>query len=165
MFTISQIIRLISSVLGIVSDADLNKKRMYIMNGISNALTTISYFMINAITGGICSALSVLRNIYVYFSKKKPSVYIGTIYTIIVIFISLPSIESAMSVLPVAIILIYSWALFTNNMKLIKIAIIIVDVLGIIYDLYVWSPVGIIANAISLILTVASEVIYYKKKH
>ncbi len=53
MFIISQMIRFIASILGIAADADLNKKRMYILNGISNALTAISYFMINAITGGI----------------------------------------------------------------------------------------------------------------
>ena len=34
-FLYSQIIRLVSSVLGIIADADLNKKRMYIENGLS----------------------------------------------------------------------------------------------------------------------------------
>lgn len=164
MFVISQIIRFISSVLGITADADLNKKRMYILNGLSNALTAISYFMINAVTGGICAAISVLRNIYVYFSKKKPSIYVRVLYSIIVILISLPNIDGMVSILPVAIILIYGWSLFSDNMKLIKISIIIVDILGIIYDFYVGASVGVLANAISLVLTIASEVLYFGKK-
>lgn len=166
MFIISQVLRFISSVLGIASDAELNKKNMYITNGVSNLLTSISYFMINAITGGICSALAVLRNMYVYFFKKKTPIYVIIIYTIIVIMISIPSIVNIVSIIPILIILIYSWSIFKDNMKLIKIAIIIVDILGIIYDFYVWAPIGVLANAISLILTIASEILYYKNmKH
>lgn len=164
MFVISQIIRFISSVLGITADAVLDKKRVYILNGISNALAAISYFMINAVTGGICAIISVLRNVYVYFSKKKPSIYVGVLYTIIVILISLPNINGIVSILPVAVILIYGWSLLSDNMKLIKISIIIVDILSIIYDFYVGAPVGVLANAISLFLTIASEVLYFGKK-
>lgn len=164
MFVLSQILRFIASILGITADADLNKKRMYIVNGISNIFTAISYFMLNAITGGICAGLSVIRNIYVYFSKKKPSLYIGVIYSVLVILVSMPSIKSLISILPIAIILIYSWALFTDNMKFKKISIIIVDIIGIIYDMYVWAPVGVIANAVSLILTICNEICYFTRK-
>ncbi len=164
MFVISQVIRFIASILGIASDAELNKKNMYITNGVSNLLTSISYFMINATTGGICSALAIMRNMYIYFSKKKTPIYVVVIYSTIVTLISISSIKDIVSILPITIILIYSWAIFKDNMKLIKIAIIIVDILGIIYDFYVWAPIGVLANAISLILTIASEILYYKRK-
>ncbi|MBP3708041.1 MAG: YgjV family protein [Clostridia bacterium] len=163
MFIISQMIRFIASVLGIAADADLNKKRMYILNGIGNALTAISYFMINAITGGIGSTISVLRNIYVYFSNKRPSTIVAIIYSIIVIAISIPEINGIVSIIPIVIVLLYSWALFSDSMKLIKLSIIIVDILGILYDFYVGAPVGVVANALSLILTVISEIKYFKK--
>lgn len=163
MFIISQMIRFIASILGIAADANLNKKRMYILNGISNTLTAISYFMINAITGGIGAAISVLRNIYVYFSNKKPSTIVAIVYSIIVIAISIPEINGIVSIIPIVIVLLYSWALFSDNMKLIKLSIIIVDILGIIYDFYVGAPVGVAANALSLILTVISEIRYFRK--
>ena len=163
MFIISQMIRFIASILGIAADADLNKKRMYILNGISNTLTAISYFMINAITWGIGASISVLRNIYVYFSNKKPSTIVAIVYSIIVIAISIPEINGIVSIIPIVIVLLYSWALFSDNMKLIKLSIIIVDILGIIYDFYVGAPVGVAANALSLILTVISEIRYFRK--
>lgn len=61
-FVIAHIIRLISSLFGILADRANDIKRVYLYNAIYSFLTGVQYFLLGAITGAICSMLAIFRN-------------------------------------------------------------------------------------------------------
>jgi hypothetical protein len=156
MIIAAQFIKLLSSIFEIMADRANNKNKMLIYNGIYNTLSGIQYLLLNAITGALCSFLTIIRNIIMYIFKKDTPLYIVIIYFILLFFINLNSINSLLTFLPVLLVMIYTMALYTNDIKVIKISVIITCSLEIIYDYVFHAYVGIAVCIIDIILVALS---------
>ena len=60
MMLTAQILRLGAAVFTMMSDKTTEKSKIFLYNGIGNLLCGIQYFLLNAITGGICCILALL---------------------------------------------------------------------------------------------------------
>ena len=73
---LAQIFRAISSVFEIMADRENEPKKIFVYNGIYNLFCAVQYFLLNAVTGGICSVLAIVRNILFAICKNKKYLFI-----------------------------------------------------------------------------------------
>ena len=160
----AQVFRLISSVFYLAGDRSNNKKKIYSFNAIYNFFNGIQYLLLNAITGALCSFLAILRNIFLYRYGKKVPIWSFVSYLLIVLVLNLFVYDGLISILPFFLVLFYSVALYTGNIRYIKYSIIITCLLEIIYDVYYKAYVGIIVSIIDIILVTISLYKLNKRK-
>ena len=156
MFILAQIIRLVSAVFEVMADAANSKKHIYIYNGIYNFLAAISYFMLNAFTGGIGCLAAILRNVLFYKSKDKVNVFVLIGYLLFVLVLTLIDVPNIIAFIPFLLVAIYTLGLYSNNVKTIQYCILIVGVLEIIYDFVCKSYAGIAICVFDMIIVVIS---------
>lgn len=153
---LAQIFRLISSFFYISGDKSNNRKKIFTYNGIYNFFSGIQYFLLNAITGAICSFLAIIRNIVLYKNAKKVPIWGMVIYLMIILVLNLLIYDKPISLLPVLLVFIYSIALYIGDIMIIKYSVILVCLIEIIYDIYYKAYVGIAVCIIDIILVIIS---------
>ena len=153
MILIAQILRVIAALFSILSDKAINIKKIFLYNGINNLFCGISYFCMNAITGGISAFLALFRNILFYQYKEKVTIKEVLLYFVIIILFNISSINGIVSCIPALLVIIYTSALYTKNTLYIKYACIITSLLEIIYDYVYCIYVGIFVCVLAIILT------------
>lgn len=156
MVVLAQFFRIISAVFEILADKDSDKKRIFFYNGIYNGFCAIQYFLLNAMTGGICSILAILRNFLLMYCDKKYLYFILPIYFTSLYLINYSSYDGFLSYLPVFMVIMYTCALFVGNIYGIKITVIVCVLLEIIYDLYYGAYMGMIICVIDAIFVIIS---------
>ena len=149
---LAQIFRIIGSVFSIISDKSNNMKKIFIFNSIGNFFNGISYFFIDAITGGIGNLIAILRNVIFYKYKDKVKISTLIVYFIITILLSIKSITEIISVIPIVLVIIYSCAIYTNKPIVIKYSVLVICLLEIIYDFVYHAYVGIVVCIIDITL-------------
>lgn len=161
---IAQILRIIGSIFGIIADKSDEPKKIYFFNGIYNLACSVQYFLLNAITGAISSFICIFRNIIFYKYKKKVPMSIVLVYFLITILINIPGYTGLISIMPILLTIIYTMALYIENIIFFKFSIIAVCILEIIYDIAYDAYVGI-AICIIDIIVVTISLIRYKEKN
>lgn len=156
MFLLAQISRIISAFFGIISDKSSNRKQIYLFNSIANIFSGIQYYLLNAITGAISCIVAIFRNIIFYKYNKKVPLYVLIIYIIALILLNSKSYVNYFAVIPVLLVIVYSVSLYINKVKVIKYAILITDLLEIIYDVYYKAYAGIAVCLIDAIIVIIS---------
>ena len=165
MILTAQILRIIAAVFSILSDKTTNIKRIFLYNGINNFFCSISYFCMNAITGGISALLALSRNILFYKYKEKVTIGAVLMYFLVIILFNISSINGFVSCIPALLVIIYTSALYTKNTIYIKYACIITSLLEIIYDYVYGVYVGIIVCIIAAVLSTYSLIKIEKDKN
>lgn len=153
---LAQFFRIISAVFEIMADRESQRKKIFLYNGIYNAFCALQYFLLNAITGGICSILAILRNFLMFYCEKKYLFFILPIYFISLILINFGSFDGIISFLPIIMVVLYTMSLFLGNIYGIKCTIIFVMILEIIYDIYYGAYVGVGVSIIDIIFVIIS---------
>lgn len=161
---VAQVIRIIGSIFGILGDRSNNPKKIYLFNSIFNLMAGIQYFLLNAITGGITSVLTLVRNVLLYKYKRKLPIIVLLIYLIITAILDLTAFDGIVSLIPILLVTVYSIGLYLDNIKIFKICTIIVCSFEIIYDFYYNAYVGIFFCVLDIILIIISFKDLKKKK-
>ncbi len=152
----AQIFRLISAFFTLISDKSASKKKILEYNSVSNFFCAIQYFCLNAITGGICSLIPILRNIMMQKSKKRLPFYMIIIFLAGSFLCNLGNLSDIISYIPFSLVVIYTLGLYSENMYILKISIILTCILEIIYDVIFKAYVGIGVCVIDIILVLIS---------
>ena len=160
---IAQILRIIGSIFGIIADKSSNPKKIYWYNGIYNFINGIQYYLLNAITGAISSFIAIFRNILFYKYKKKVPWVALLIYFMIVVILNIPGYVGIISLIPILLIIIYTTALYLEDILLFKYSVILTCILEIIYDFVYDAYVGIIICALDIIFVTISLIQLHKK--
>jgi len=161
---IAQVVRLIGSVFGLIADKSNDKKKIYLFNGIYNLTLSIQYFLLGAITGAISSFISIFRNIVFYKYKSKVPMCIILVYFLITVLLNIPGYSGLVSIIPFLLMVIYTMALYINNILFFKYANISIYILEIIYDIIYDAYVGIAICVIDIIV-VGISLIQMKRKN
>ena len=161
---IAQVIRIIGSIFGILGDRSNDPKKLYLFNSIYNVMAGIQYFLLHAITGGITSVLTLVRNVLLYKYKKKLPIIVLIIYLLLTICLNLTAYDGIISLIPIALVTIYTTGLYLDDIKKFKICTIIVCSLEIIYDYHYNAYVGIFFCILDIILVIISFKQMNKKK-
>ena len=152
----AQIFRLISACFTLISDKSTSKKKILEYNSVSNFFCAIQYFCLNAITGGICSLIPILRNIMMQKSKKKLPIYMIIIFLAGSFLCNLGNLGDIISYIPFSLVVIYTLGLYSENMYILKISIILTCILEIIYDVIFKAYVGIGVCVMDIFLVIIS---------
>lgn len=107
----------------------------------------IQFFLLNAMTGAIISIINTIRCIIFYYYKKKdkkPSLMILLFFEIIAVVSGMISWQNMWSVIPIVVTVIYTYGLWQDNVKVIRVTTAIVGLGWAIYDIIVMAFVGAI---------------------
>ena len=132
---------------------------------LANIVVAIQYFLLNALTGAIISILNTIRCIIFYVYKKKdlkPSLVVLLIFEIVAVISGTLSWQNIWSIIPIIVTVIYTYGLWQDNIKIIRITTGVVGFGWAVYDLIVKAFVGAIQETSQLISAIIS--LYRGKK-
>jgi hypothetical protein len=133
-FIIAQIFGVVIFVINVLTFSKKETNKVLFFNGVANALSMTQYLLLGAFTGALCCAIAVTRNvIFSRFKSDVPIIYL-IIYIILVLVINISFINRAVDIIPMINIIIFAIALWTKNIKLIKVAGIFTCVDGVFYN-------------------------------
>ena len=116
---------------------------------IATIIRAISYILLSAYTGMAMCIVAIIRN--KLFTKKKRSIIHFITIIILTLFCSIFTFNSYFCLFNIIATLIYTYALWQKNTRLYKLLGILVNILMIIYDMYIKSIFGVILLTMSLI--------------
>ena len=155
-FLIAQVFGAISILLNIIVVQFKTKEKILIGMIISNLVVATQFFLLNAITGGIISLINVIRCFVFYLFK------VLLIFEIIVIVSGIISWQNIWSILPIFATIIYTYAIWQDDVLTIKYISAITGLTWAIYDIIVRAYVGVIQGIIQFISSIIA-IIRYKK--
>ena len=147
LFILAQICGVIALILTVVSVQFKTKEKIVMCFVFANLVVTIQFFLLNAISGAVISIINTIRCIIFYYYKKKdkkPSLIILFIFEIVAIVSGMMSWQNMWSVIPIIVTLIYTYGLWQDNVKVIRITTAVVGLGWAIYDVIVMAYVGAI---------------------
>ena len=131
---------------------------------LANIVVAIQYFLLNALTGAIISILNTIRCLVFYFYKKKdmkPSLIVLIIFEVIAVISGIVSWQDMWSLIPIIVTVIYTYGLWQDNVKVIRITTGIVGAGWAIYNVVVKAFVGALQEIAQLISAIIS---FYRGK-
>ena len=147
LFVLAQICGVIVLILTVISVQFKTKEKIVMCFVFANLVMAIQFFLLNAMTGAIISIINTIRCIIFYYYKKKdkkPSLMILLIFEIVAIVSGMMSWQNMWSVIPIIVTVIYTYGLWQDNVKVIRITTAIVGLGWAIYDIIVMAFVGAI---------------------
>ena len=152
-YIISQILALISFILSLFAYYRKKKKDIMLTMIFSNFLNLIHYVILDATSGYLTKILAIIRDFFVVIKEKykwKSNFYL-IFFVLVYIIIWVITYENIYSLLPLLAALIYIISIWNWNELIIKKSAFLTYFLWLIYNIFVWSIVAIIANVISII--------------
>ncbi len=113
----------------------------------ANVVVAIQFFLLNAITGGIVSVINAIRCIVFYYYKrkdKKPSLMVLLIFEVIAVGSGIISWQDIWSIIPIIVTVIYTYGLWQDDIKIIRVTTAIAGLGWAIYNVIVMAYVGAI---------------------
>lgn len=167
LFALAQICGVIALILTVINIQFKSKEKIVICNVWANAAVTIQYFLLGALTGAVISILNTIRDLVFYFFKKKdmkPSFIVLLIFEIIAIISGVISWQNNWSLIPIIVTIIYTYGLWQDNIKVIRISTVIIGFGWAVYDIVVRAYVGALQVASQGISAVIALYINRNKK-
>lgn len=154
LFILAQICGIIALILTVIAVQFKTKEKIVMCSVFANIVVAIQFFLLNAITGAVVSIINTIRCIIFYYYKKKdmkPSIIILLIFEIIAVVSGIMSWQNIWSIIPIIVTVIYTYGLWQDNVKVIRIATGIAGFGWAIYDVIVMAYVGAVQEASQLI--------------
>lgn len=147
-FILSQIAMFFAMGFDFLSLQFKNRKQIYLTLVFSAALISGHYFLLGKITAGLIVSISVLRFITCMYTTKKKYLIIFLILNTIVLIATYTEIYDLLVYIGLFIFIIGN---FQKNDKLMRKQMMVGTSLIILYNIIIFSPMGIIAESSFLI--------------
>ena len=158
---IIQAVGLIGFIFFIASIYSKKKKKVLLYQMVANFLYGIQYLLLNVITTGILNLLAVLRCfVYSKYGNRKIPISILIIFMLIIVILSLITLNGWLSLIPMIIGLIYTYATWQNNQKILTKCFLTCGTVWFFYNLYVGAYTLVLGNIVEII----SSIIVLKSK-
>lgn len=162
-FILAQICGVIALILTVISVQFKTKEKIVMCFTWANIVVAVQYFLLGAITGAIISILNAIRCIVFYLYKKKdmkPSMIVLIIFEIIAVISGIISWQDMWSLIPIIVTVIYTYGLWQDDIKIVRITTGMVGFGWAIYDVVVkayMSALQKIAQLISAVISIYSN--------
>ena len=153
MFWIGQIMGVIALIILIISFQINDKKKLLKLQIFSSLFFALQYLFLRALNGFLMNLMTCIRNI---IFKKYKSVISLIIVIIAMVVLSIFSYNGIISILPAIAVILYSIAIYQDNLKITRIAEVISCLLFIIYNIKFYAISGLIATILELIFAVVA---------
>lgn len=159
LFILAQICGGIVLILTVISVQFKTKEKIVMCSVLANLFAAIQFFLLGALTGAVVSVLNTIRCLVFYFYKKKdlkPSIVILLVFEAIAIISGAFSWQNMWSLIPIVVTVIYTYGLWQDNVKVIRIASGVVGFGWAIYDLVVMAYVGALQETSQLVSAIVA---------
>lgn len=166
MYIVSQIIETIALVITLYSYHLKTKKNIFKGMCVANILDIIHYFFLNAYSGLATKVMALVRNIFILKkedNKKLRSNIFLILFIISYIALAFITYKSIYSILPFVAAIIYMNVVWNGNELQIKKIAFLCYFFWLVYNISVFSVMGIASNIVALISTYIAYVNYKKE--
>ena len=163
MVVLAQVLALFAILFWVISILLKNKKNILLMQVIANGIYGIEYLLLGAFSAASMNFLSFLRLLVYYFytslNIKMPK-WILFVFIALVLLFGIITYDGLISLLPIIITVLYTYAFWQNNLNVARIIYIVAAIIWIYYNYEVGAYVGIIGNALEIITGLISLIKY-----
>lgn len=159
LFILAQVCGAIVLILTVISVQFKTKEKIVMCFIWANIFAAIQYFLLGAITGAIVSIINAIRCIVFYIYKKKdmkPSITVLLIFEIIAVISGIISWQNMWSLIPIIVTVIYTYGLWQDNIKIVRITTAIAGFGWAIYNIVVKAYIGVLQSISQLISSIIS---------
>ena len=163
MVVLAQVLALFAILFWVISILLKNKKNLLLMQVIANGIYGIVYLLLGAFSAASMNFLSFLRLLVYYFyallNIKMPKWILFVFITLVLLF-GIITYDGLISLLPIIITVLYTYAFWQNNLNVARIIYIVAAIIWIYYNYEVGAYVGIIGNILEIITGLISLIKY-----
>lgn len=151
LFILSQLFGIGAIIFLIISFQINDKDKLLKFQIVSSFLNFFQYLLLGGITGSLMNLVAGIRNIvFKKYGDKKIPIYVLVFFIVLITFLSSLSYSSDISLLPMLASLNYTFALWTGDLRLIRILDVFSSLLLCTYDVFVFSIAGFVLHFIEL---------------
>lgn len=166
-YVVSQVFALVAFICDIV--AIQLKKKSYLLNmdTLAAFFSTLHYAFLGAWPGMVSKIITTVRNgLAAYESSKnrKSHKVLPLIFVAFYIVMGIITYSSPFSLLPILAPSIYAIVIYTCDVKVVRYASVLTCILWLIYDIFVFSIVGILSQVVLIVNGLVAIWRYRKKK-
>lgn len=163
MVILAQVLASFAILFWVISILLKNKKNILLMQVIANGIYGIEYLLLGAFSAASMNFLSFLRLLVYYFyallNIKMPK-WILFVFITLVLLLGIITYDGLISLLPIIITVLYTYAFWQNNLNVARIIYIVAAIIWIYYNYEVGAYVGIIGNVLEIITGLISLIKY-----
>ena len=163
MVVLAQVLALFAILFWVISILLKNKKTILLMQVIANGIYGIEYLLLGAFSAASMNFLSFLRLLVYYFyallNIKMPK-WILFVFIALVLLFGIITYDGLISLLPIIITVLYTYAFWQNNLNVARIIYIVAAIIWIYYNYEVGAYVGIIGNILEITTGLISLIKY-----
>lgn len=161
LFILAQICGIIALIVTVIAVQFKTKEQIVMCSILANLVVSIQFLLLNAITGAVISIINTIRCIIFYYYKKKdrkPSLIVLLIFEVIAVVSGIISWQNLWSIIPIIVTVVYTYGLWQDNVKVIRITTGVAGFGWAIYDIIVMAYVGAIQETSQLISAIIALV-------
>lgn len=171
-YIISQVFVILDYGLLALSYYGKSRKSVLIMSFLAVVANTIAYILLNAYTGVAMCIVAIIRNIIFLIDERKngksDKIYKKDIVILIILFAisiisSIFTYNGFYSLLVVFGTMIYTYSVWQKKISVYKILGIPTEFLFVLYNIYIKSIFGVIAETILMICSIIGYVLEIKR--
>ena len=152
---IAHVIGLIALIFMIISFQTKKQAKLLKFQIISSLFFAIQYFLLNAMSGFFIFLFTTIRNVvFSRYKDKKVPMFLIIIYLSIVILFSYASYTNIYSIIPGISSILFTLALYSKNMKTIRIIDVIICVINILYNFNVKAYTSLISCILEMLSSI-----------
>ena len=166
-YVISQIFAFLSIVFDMISIQQKKKARLLNMVTVAAFTSFLHYVFLGAWPGIVNKTITTVRNAIAAHEashKKKSANYLPIIFIICYIIFGIVTFDSLFSLLPMAASSTYSFVIYKCDVKKVRYTSIITNTLWLVYNICVFTIVGILAEILIIANGLIAVYKYRKKK-
>ena len=150
MLIISYMFGIIAIISLIVSFQINDKNSLLKYQIISSFSSFFQYLLIGSLMGAFMNLVAGIRNVVFARYDGKIPIFILIVFIILITFLSMISYNGDISLLPMLAVLSYSFALWTLDLKLIRLIDVLASILFLVFDVCVFSVTGFILHFLEM---------------
>lgn len=153
-YIISQIFAILSIIFDLIAAQRRKKVDLLKMDTMAALCSSLHYAFLGAWSGLVSKIITTIRNglaAYQTAHKRKNNKLLLIIFVLLYIIMGIFAFNSIFSIIPILAPSIYTIIIYTSDVKKIRYAVVISNLLWLIYDIHLISIAGILAETIIII--------------
>ncbi len=158
---VAQILGLLAIISYAISPHAKTKRRVLVFHLISSILYALQYFLLNAFSAVITNTVGAVKCYIFYLYEKKEKEIpksLFWIFMLIILALGIFTYNNIYSLIPILASVLSLYSVWQDNLKVLRIIIIISSSSWIFYNLIVGAYIGVIGNIFQLVSAIIAIV-------
>lgn len=162
----AQVLGLLALVFIILCIQQKTKEKLLKLQLVGNVFYAIQYLLLMAWSATCMSGISFFRSLIFHHDTEKgikTNIFVLVLFMIIIMIFAFLTFDGYYSLIPVIITLMYTYAIWQNNMTILRIISIIIALCWIVYNFIVGAYTAIIGSIFELASAVIALIRFDQK--